>query len=77
MHDIKDVSFIEDLGHLCESIGYRMGSESYVFVSPIIQSLGTFKSKFIEGFKKGWKEAQMGQLKVINKTVVDGGYITR
>jgi hypothetical protein len=73
MDKLEETSFIEDIGHLCDSIGYRLGIESYKFASPIIASVGTFKIKFVEGFKRGWKEAREGlddvEEKIINEEI--------
>ena len=73
MDRIEETSFIEDMGQLCDSIGYRLGIESYKFASPLIASFGSFKSKFVEGFKRGWKEAREGlddvEEKIINEEI--------
>lgn len=60
MDKTEETSFIGDIGYLCDSIGYRLGIESYKFASPLIASIGSFKSKFVKGFKRGWGEAREG-----------------
>lgn len=56
----KTLDLVADLNLLLDSIGYKLGYEAYAVVNPVIQSVGALKTTFIEGFKRGWKEAREG-----------------
>ena len=73
MDNIEQTSFIEDIGLICDSIGYKLGFETYKFASPLMASLGSFKSKFVSGFNRGWKEAREGLDDMEGNIIFDEG----
>ena len=51
-------SIAGELGDILDAIGYRLGTELFYLVNPVIKSANSLKTRFTDGFKRGWMEAK-------------------